>query len=229
MHSKVYKFFLFVIWWSIISLFFYFKVHSGLSYEELSLQFYNQIQRYSLFWWVIFVCIYGLRPLIFFPASFLTFISWVLWGPIYWTLFATIWSNLSGQVWYFISLFLRKEFFSFKWRKSEFMEVVWKTVQESPFSTILSLRLLFTPYDLVSFFAWFMKVSWKDFTLWTFLWTLPATITFVFAWSWFHNTSLVSFSEAFSHINITFLYFASGIFIMSLFISKIIKKKFKNN
>ena len=52
-------------------------------------------------------------------------------------------------------------------------------MRENSFETILLMRLIFLPYDLVSFFSGFLKISWIPFLLGTAIGSIVGTISFV--------------------------------------------------
>ncbi|MEM7531986.1 MAG: VTT domain-containing protein [Chloroflexota bacterium] len=54
-------------------------------------------------------------------------------------------------------------------------------VQSHPFTTVLTMRCLFLPYDLVNYGAGMLDVEWKPFLMATALGSLPGTVAFVLA------------------------------------------------
>lgn len=217
------KYFPVLVWGWFLIILFILKSYLWLTYEEFALELYNFFSKTWYIGVLTYIFVYAIRPVILFPASFMTFMSGAIWGPIFWVIYTVIGSNLWGQVGYFMSRYFWKDIIDTPWEKT-FVSTLKNNARENPFMVVLWGRLLFMPYDLLSFACWFLKLDWKSFTFWTFLWTLPGTLSFVLAWASFYNAKITSFSEALSSINITLLYFAAWIFLISVIISKILKK-----
>lgn len=213
----------FLVWGIILALFFYFKTVEHLSYENIAFALYRFFSNTGFVWIISFILIYALRPVVLFPASFMSLMSGAIWGPVYGLIFSLIGSNLSWQTWYFMGRFLWKNIIP-SWEKNLIFSS--SNTKKNPLIFIIGCRLLFLPYDGVSYFAWFLKTEWKSYTLGTLFWTFPWSLAIVLAGSSFYGVSLVSFAEARNGIHTSLLYFSAVIFIISIVISKILKKKF---
>jgi uncharacterized membrane protein YdjX (TVP38/TMEM64 family) len=89
---------------------------------------------------------------------------------------------------------------------------------------VLMTRLLFFPYDITNYACGFLKVKVKEFTLATFLGIIPWSAVFILAGAAFHNEKLTSFSDALKDIDVTLLYYAAGLFVITLAFAKILKR-----
>lgn len=52
-------------------------------------------------------------------------------------------------------------------------------LRENGFESVLMMRLVYVPYDLVNYLAGSLKISWMPFILATALGSLPGTLSFV--------------------------------------------------
>jgi uncharacterized membrane protein YdjX (TVP38/TMEM64 family) len=52
-------------------------------------------------------------------------------------------------------------------------------MRNNSFETILIMRFIFLPYDLVNYLAGILRIDWKSFILASFLGSVPGTIAFV--------------------------------------------------
>lgn len=130
----------------------------------------------SLFGPVFFIIIYWLRPLIFFPATIITVLSGFLFGPIG-ILYTIIGSNGSALVAYFIGRFFGQGVLEDD-ADNSLMQRYSTRMRENSFETILIMRLIFLPYDVVNYFSGFLKINWLPFLLGTAIGSVPGTISF---------------------------------------------------
>ncbi len=98
---------------------------------------------------------------------------------------------------------------------------------EAPFMTILSARLLFFPFDLVNYISGFLRINFKGFFLATLIGIIPGASVFILAGAAFQNEKITSFSDAIRGIDITMLYYAAGLFIITIILAKVLKKFLK--
>jgi uncharacterized membrane protein YdjX (TVP38/TMEM64 family) len=52
-------------------------------------------------------------------------------------------------------------------------------LRNNSFETVLIMRLIFLPYDLVNYLAGFLRIDWKAFLVATAIGSIPATISVV--------------------------------------------------
>lgn len=124
-----------------------------------------------------YVFLYMVRPLFLFPATIATMAAGYLYGPAIGIGYAVIASNLSSLIAYLIGRYfgsgLTNRFF-----KYDLMNRYAERLRRNSFETSLTLRFLFLPYDLVSYFSGFLKIGWRGFLLATILGSIPGTISF---------------------------------------------------
>lgn len=127
---------------------------------------------------VLYIVIYALRPLLFFPATLVSILSGFLFGPVWGVVYTVLGSNSSAMLaygvgWYFGQGVLDVE------KSSGLIQKYAQRLRENSFEAVLIMRLIFLPYDLVHYIAGFLKIDWKAFLLATIIGTIPGTISIV--------------------------------------------------
>lgn len=123
----------------------------------------------------VYILAYTLRPLIFFPSILLTLAGGFLFGPLWGVVYTIIGSNASTLVAYLVgrSFGLNTE------NSSGLLQRYTARLRQNSFETVLVMRFIFLPYDLVSYVCGFLRIDWRGFLLATLLGTIPGTISFV--------------------------------------------------
>ncbi len=210
-----------VIWLSIIGLFLWYKSSTGLSLEEIALRLYNFIAGNPL-GAVIYIFAYAIRPIILFPATLMTFMSGALFGFV-WGFFLTwIGETMSAIFAYFLWGVFGKKLLT--WEESGIIGQLKSKVNKDPFMAILSARFLFFPFDLTNYASWFLRVRFKSYVAATALGIIPGMSVFILAGAAFYNKELTSFSQALKNIDVTMLYYAAGLFVLTIVFAKVLKK-----
>ena len=178
-------------------------------------------------WWglLAFFGVYLVRPIVLFPASILTIMGGVLFGPVLGTIAVVIASNTSAMIAFGIGWLLGKtpgttgheetddEAYSFVSR--------WSTkLRENSFETVFIMRLLFLPYDLVNYVCGALHIKWTSFLLATALGSIPGTISFVLL-----GASLERIDQGLDGINPLAIVASVVIFVISILVSRIIKTR----
>jgi uncharacterized membrane protein YdjX (TVP38/TMEM64 family) len=99
----------------------------------------------------VFIAIYTLRPLIFFPASWLTLAIGALCGPLWGIIFAVIGSNLSATLAYLVGRLFGQDVVRLE--GDNVLQRYLQRMRQNSFETIFVMRLIFLPYDLVNYAA----------------------------------------------------------------------------
>jgi len=223
--DNILQMFTITIWLIILYSFFSYKIFNNLSFEDIAFIVYNFIVWNPVYWPLIYILFYTIRPVVLFPATFMTFMSgalfWLWWGLA----FTMIWENLSAILAYFLWRVLWKKVIG-RWEGEWIISQIKNKANEAPFTTILMTRLLFFPFDMVNYISWFLRIRFKSFALATIIWIIPWATVFILAWSAFYNSgkSLTSFSDAINNIDVTMLYYAALLFVMTVVFAKVLKK-----
>lgn len=128
---------------------------------------------------VVYIVIYALRPLVFFPASVLTLTGGVLFGAWFGTLYTLIGATLSAVVGYVMAERLSK-----LWNSSAPIDRLQKAkrqMEENGFIYVVWFRLVpFLNFDVVSYVAGLARVKWLPFILATVIGMFPGTVAYNF-------------------------------------------------
>ena len=134
-----------------------------------------ELLRGTLWGPAIYIAVYAVRPLLFFPATLLTIAGGYLFGP-YWGLFYTIVAgNVSAAVAYLAARLLGQGLVKDLGPLAPYAD----RMRARSFETVLILRLLFAPYDLIGYLAGFLGISFRGFLLGTALGSLPGSLAVV--------------------------------------------------
>jgi len=125
----------------------------------------------------IYVLVYMIRPIFFFPATLVTMTATYLYGPVQGIAYALVASNLSSMIAYFIGRFFGGGFLQ-NINDDNLVGKYANRLRKDGFQTTLILRFLFLPYDLVSYFSGFLHIDLGWFMLATVLGSIPGTISF---------------------------------------------------
>jgi len=155
-----------------------------------------------------YIIIYLFRPIIFFPAAILTLLSGALfglWGGIVYTV---IGENLSALLAYGIGAFLGGDFL--KSARMSFFKRWQEKLHEQHFMTVLTMRLIYLPFDLVNYGCGAIGVRCRPYVLATFIGIMPGLITFV---SFGASLNLETLLYQFGHLQLSTLFDARQIAI----------------
>jgi len=129
---------------------------------------------------LLFVVLYALRPLVLFPATVLTVGAGVLFGPIVGVISTVVGRNLSALIAYLIGRHFGIGLLTDA-RTAGLVQRYTERLRTNRFATVLTMRFVFLPYDLVNYLAGLLQIDWKAFLLATALGSLPGTVAVVLA------------------------------------------------
>ncbi len=179
---------------------------------------------------LLYILIYALRPLIFFSAAVLTIASGSIFGSgnvvnlALAVIYTIIGSNTSATVAYLIGRFFGKGLIKEEGAgEANLLQRYADRMRQNSFETILVMRFIFLPYDLVNYLAGILRIDWKAFILASFLGSLPGTIAFV---SFGASIDVKQLARGESpEFDPLVLLFGAVIFVVSLVISRIYKRR----
>ncbi|MEZ4736640.1 MAG: TVP38/TMEM64 family protein [Caldilineaceae bacterium] len=137
---------------------------------------------------LLYILLYALRPLIFFPATLLTLTSGAIFGAgsllnlALAVLYTAIGANASAMVAYLVGHFFGQGLLQEQKREegtAGLLQRYTERMRQNSFETVLIMRFIFLPYDLVNYLAGILRIDWKAFLLATILGSIPGTIAFV--------------------------------------------------
>ena len=127
---------------------------------------------------LLYIAVYTLRPLLFFPATLLTIAGGFLFGPVLGFVYATLGGNASATVSYFVGRYFGQGVLTAD-ASGGLLQRYTARLRANGFETVLIMRFIFLPYDLVSYLCGFLRLNWRSFALATFLGGIPGGISIV--------------------------------------------------
>ena len=167
---------------------------------------------------LLFISLYAVRPLIFFPATLLTLMAGVVFGPVLGLALVLIAGNISASVAWLVGGFFGKGMFE-NAPDGGFVRKYADRMRANSFETIMIMRFLFLPFDMVNYLAGFLRIAWRPFILATALGSIPGSIAFVGFGASIQNISGVP------RFNPWVLAGSALIFIVSLALSRLLRKR----
>lgn len=208
-----------IFWVSLIYSFQHYRITNGLSYSDVLISLIDFFT--STLWGpVIYMVLYAIRPLVLFPATLLTALSGTLFGFWWGIIYTIIGENTSANFAYWIGRFFGKDM---KLEDSIIGNWV-EALRERPFGTVLFMRLFYVPFDLTNYGSGILKINWPSYFIATLIGIMPGLTTFVALGA---ALDLDHFSEnglTFDAFDPRFLALSVVIFIVSLGLSKLLKR-----
>ena len=210
-----------VFWILLVAAYQWYATANQLSPLQVVQQFLGFMQNGA--WGVlIYVVLYAVRPLILFPSTILTLAGGFVFGPVLGVLYTIVASNISSTIAFYVGRFfgegLLKDDGSDGW-----IQRYARRMRENSFETVMTMRFIFLPYDAVSYLAGFLKIHYWAFILATALGSIPGTIAFIG-----FGASVETFDGTLPKLNPVTLGFSVAIFILSIALSRMFKKKEAN-
>ena len=185
---------------------------AGLTINELVEFTQKLVQRSGVWAPIVYILIYSFRSLVFFPASLLTIISGMLFGPWFGLLYTLIGENISANISFVVGRYLLSDLEEYIHNKNQLFSRITNHIQGNGFLAVLFMRLAYLPFDLVGYSSGIFKLNQKDFALGTLLGTIPGLMAYTFIGS--------------SLINIDFLLLGSTVLLGSLLGAVLLKAYF---
>jgi uncharacterized membrane protein YdjX (TVP38/TMEM64 family) len=170
---------------------------------------------------LVYILLYILRPLLFFPATIITLLGGFLFGPVAGIVYVVIGSNSSAMLAYGVGRYFGQDILNEE--SGGIIQRYAQAMRENSFETVLIMRLIFLPYDLVHYVAGFLKIDWRAFLLATIIGSVPGTISFVLFGASFGTLDELLTGEA--TLNPTTLAISIGLIVVSIAISRYLKRK----
>jgi uncharacterized membrane protein YdjX (TVP38/TMEM64 family) len=206
-------------WLALIGVYFWYRrTHEMSSLAMLQMEI--SLLAATVYGPLIFIGIYALRPLIFFSAVLLTIAGGYLFGPVLGVIYVVIGANLSAMIAYSIGRFFGKGVLETE-GSDGFVQRYAKRMRENSFETVLIMRFIFLPYDLVNYLSGLLQIDWKAFLLATVLGSLPGTISFTLIGASIEG----DFTGGIPSLDPWTLAASVAIFVLSLGISRYFKRR----
>ena len=177
-------------------------------------------------WWGVFayLLVYLARPIVLFPASVLTVVGGILFGPVVGVLVVVVAANASAMVAYGVGRLLGRPPGGIESPGDDAsLRHRWAgRMRANSFETVFVMRLIFVPYDLVNYLCGALRIRWSPFLAATALGSLPGTISFVLL-----GASLDRIDMGFDGIKPAAIVASVAIFVVSIIISRVATRRFQ--
>jgi uncharacterized membrane protein YdjX (TVP38/TMEM64 family) len=173
----------------------------------------------SMYGPLIYLLIYAIRPLTLFSATLLTVAGGFVFGAFWGVVYTVVASNTSATIAYLVGRYFGQGLLQGD-QSGGVIGRYTSRMRENSFETILIMRFIFLPYDLVNYLAGFLRIRWVPFILATALGSIPGTLAFVL-----FGASIERFDGGLPSLNPWVLLASVVIFIVSLVLSRLIKRK----
>ncbi|GAB4458451.1 MAG: TVP38/TMEM64 family protein [Anaerolineales bacterium] len=168
---------------------------------------------------LIYVILYAIRPLILFPSTLLTLAGGFVFGPALGVIYTVIASNISSTIAYFVGHFFGEGLLKDDGSDGLIQRYA-RRMRENSFETVMVMRFIFLPYDAVSYLAGFLRIKYLPFILATALGSIPGTMAFIG-----FGASIETFDGTLPRLNPATLGVSFAIFIVSILLSRMFKKR----
>ncbi|TVR23811.1 MAG: TVP38/TMEM64 family protein [Ilumatobacter sp.] len=206
--------FVLTMWIAIAGGWFWYRRSSGLS-TTAAIQ--EAVDSASGSWWAIagFMVLSMLRPFVLVPATLLTMAAGLLFGPVAGVAVAAAGANASALVGHAVGAAFVGEV------ERDGRIGRWRTrLATNGFESVLLMRLIFLPYDLVNYAAGYLRVRRWPFLAATAIGSLPGTVSFVLL-----GTSLTSLADGTGAIDRRALLASVILIVASIAASRIVRRR----
>lgn len=209
-----------LFWILLVGAYTFYTISNGLSPVETFKQLITFMSN-SPFGPLIFILVYTVRPLILFSAALLTLGAGFLFGPVWGVVLTVIGANLGASLAYLLGRYFGQGVLDSSDQSGGWIQRYTDRLRNNSFETVLTMRFIFMPYDLVNYLAGFLKVRYASFIFATILGSLPGTIAFVL----FGASTDGDFSGGLPSLDPAVLITSVVIFVASLGLSRIFKNR----
>jgi uncharacterized membrane protein YdjX (TVP38/TMEM64 family) len=168
-------------------------------------------------WWAIaaFLALSVLRPFVLVPATLLTLAAGLLFGPVVGVVVAAAGANASAIVGHSVGVAFIAEV------ERDGRIARWRTrLISNSFESVLMMRLIFLPYDLVNYAAGYLGVRRWPFLAATAIGSLPGTVSFVIL-----GTSLTSLADGAGGIDRRAVAASVILILISLVVARFVRRR----
>ncbi|HSI67245.1 MAG TPA: TVP38/TMEM64 family protein, partial [Planococcus sp. (in: firmicutes)] len=144
----------------------------------------NWILSFGLWAPIMYIIIYTIRPLVFFPASVLSIAGGLAFGAWMGTIYTIIGATLGAMLSFYVAKTLGKSLVKKDWSGNA--GKIQAQMEENGFFYVLLFRLIpVINFDLISYMAAIAKVRFGSFALATLIGIIPGTFAYNFLGSSF--------------------------------------------
>ncbi|NCO12257.1 MAG: hypothetical protein COZ34_03635 [Candidatus Pacebacteria bacterium CG_4_10_14_3_um_filter_34_15] len=210
--KDIYKPIILTIWGVLIVIFLWQVIRLNIPLQNYPRLIADTIQQFGIVAPLLFIFLFAIRPLIFFPATLLSVSAGFLFGPWKAIVILMIAENLSSFVSYSAGKYVGKDMLQKMDSKNIWLHKFETYFHHNEFLTILILRLIYAPFDLLGYFAGASNISYRSFALATIVGIIPGLTTVAFLGR--------------SATHPFYLLISAFFFVIGIFISKVLKFRY---
>lgn len=160
------------------------------------------------------------QPLLFFPSWLLTVAAGFLYGTWLGLCYTLVAATCAAYLSYWVGRFFAPDFI-LAYQADNILHRYANSLRTNTFEAVLILRLLFLPFDVLSYVAGFLRIPWRPFLLATLLGSIPGALSFTLFGAAFDG----NFAEQAPKVDPRTLIIAVVIFALSLGLSRLLKRR----
>ncbi len=208
-----------IFWAILIFTFQHYRITNDLTYQDVLFQLMDFFTK-TMWGPLVYMVIYAIRPLILFPATLLTALSGALFGFWWGVLYTILGENASANFAYWIGRFFGKDL-----KLEDTIIGKWvEALRKNSFETVLLMRLFYVPFDLTNYGSGIVKAKWNQYFFATLIGIMPGLTTFVALGAAVDLEEFRTMGLSFDAFDPKFLALSITIFIVSLFLSRMLKR-----
>lgn len=125
----------------------------------------------------MFVSIFALGPLFLLPATLLNILGGYVFGPVWGSVYSFIGSNIAGTVTYIVGRYFGQTNIDSHANQGTLQHYIdW--MHQNPFEAVLTMHIIWIPFEIVNYLAGFLQLNWAAFALGTALGSFFTTVSF---------------------------------------------------
>lgn len=174
---------------------------------------------------LIYLASFLIRPLLFFSVGILCIMGGMIFGPgsllhlLLALAYAVVGVICSAMISFGIGRFLSNGLVPpVNAARGELIQRYAERLRRNGFLTVLTMRLVLLPFDVVNYLAALMAVDWKAFLVATALGVVPSTFAFVSFGAAIDMSQIAAGRTP--QIDITLILFAAALFLVSMLVSR---------
>lgn len=146
--------------------------------EIIDFTIQQRLTDYGMLSFVLFVVIYTIRPIVFFPASVMTVTTVLIFGAVEGFFISYVGELSSAALTYYIGRYFGEELGI---TRRSFMRKITPYFRENAFLSVFVLRIIpIFPFDFVNYASGILKINFKKYFYATVLGVAPGLIVFIF-------------------------------------------------
>jgi uncharacterized membrane protein YdjX (TVP38/TMEM64 family) len=169
---------LLILWSTLLAIGLATATAKGISPREALAVLSHYLKSLGIWGPLAYLAFYSIRSLFFFPASLLTIGAGALFGPVHGLLLTLIGENISANLSFLVGRYFKSNLTKYFSPSAQLAEKITCYTENNGLTTVMVARLIFLPFDLVSYSSGLSCIRQKDFAIGTLLGTIPGLLTF---------------------------------------------------